>query len=179
MTIVVSSEKLRRFTKDIFIKYELSDEHASIVADGLLSANLRGVDSHGVARIPMYLHRIREGVVNTSPNIDVKPITPSVSLVNADNAMGFVAGKTAMQEAIALANKMGIGLVGVKNSGHFGMSAFYVLQALEAGLVSFVYTNSSPAMPVWGGRSKFLGASPFAAGAPGGSQRSALNGGSS
>ena len=167
-TLSVKPEQLLALSKAVFAAQGLADDHATTVAEGLVKANLRGVDSHGVARIPMYLHRLREGVINKTPQLKARSVTPAVSLVDGDNGMGFVVGRYAMNEAIRLAADIGIGLVGVRNSGHFGMSAVYVLQALEAGLISFVYTNSSPAMPVWGGRSKFLGASPFAAGAPGG-----------
>jgi L-2-hydroxycarboxylate dehydrogenase (NAD+) len=148
----------------------LSNADANIIAEDLVAANLRGLDSHGISRIPMYLERIRRKVVNPQPNITIKNITPAVSLVNGDDGMGFLAAHKAMDEAVRLAKQSGIGLVGVRRSTHYGMAALYVKQAIEAGYISLAYTNSSPAIPPWGGRSTFLGASPFAAGVPGGKE---------
>ncbi|MGE7717936.1 Ldh family oxidoreductase [Priestia megaterium] len=148
----------------------LSNADANIIAEDLVAANLRGLDSHGISRIPMYLERIRRKVVNPQPNITIKNITPAVSLVDGDDGMGFLAAHKAMDEAVRLAKQSGIGLVGVRRSTHYGMAALYVKQAIEAGYISLAYTNSSPAIPPWGGRSTFLGASPFAAGVPGGKE---------
>ncbi|MGG2091055.1 Ldh family oxidoreductase [Priestia aryabhattai] len=148
----------------------LSNADANIIAEDLVAANLRGLDSHGISRIPMYLERIRRKVVNPQPNINIKNITPAVSLVDGDDGMGFLAAHKAMDEAVRLAKQSGIGLVGVRRSTHYGMAALYVKQAIEAGYISLAYTNSSPAIPPWGGRSTFLGASPFAAGVPGGKE---------
>ncbi len=141
---------------------------ARVVADDLVRANLRGIDSHGVSRIPMYLERLRRGLVTARPDIRVEQVAGAVSLVDGNNGMGFLASHRAMDEAVALASKTGIGLVGVKRSTHFGMGALYALQAIEAGYMSMIFTNSSPAIPMWGGRTTFLGASPIAAGIPGG-----------
>ncbi|MGG0453874.1 Ldh family oxidoreductase [Priestia megaterium] len=148
----------------------LSNADANIIAEDLVAANLRGLDSHGISRIPMYLERIRRKVVNPQPSITIKNITPAVSLVDGDDGMGFLAAHKAMDEAVRLAKQSGIGLVGVRRSTHYGMAALYVKQAIEAGYISLAYTNSSPAIPPWGGRSTFLGASPFAAGVPGGKE---------
>jgi L-2-hydroxycarboxylate dehydrogenase (NAD+) len=160
--------RIKKITQDIFMANGLSEYDADTIAEGLILSDLRGVYSHGVVRVPMYCERLRHELVNRKPNIFVQQTSSASRLIDGDNGMGFVVGRKAMKEAIELAKTTGISLVGVKNSGHFGMSAFYLLQALEADMISFVYTNSSPAMPVWGGRTKFLGASPFAAAAPGG-----------
>jgi len=88
--------------------------------------------------------------------------------LDGQNGFGFVVGTRAMQEAIAIAREFGVGVVSVRRSTHFGMAAAYVLQALEAGLISLVFSNASPAMPPWGGRTALLGTNPFAAGAPAG-----------
>lgn len=165
-----AAETLRSFVREVFLSHGLPQEDAATGADGLVLANLRGVDSHGVARLPMYCERLRRGVLEARPVIAATRANPAAVSIDGGNGLGFVVGKRAMAEAIALANEQGIGLAGVKGSNHFGMSALYVLQALDAGMISFVYTNSSPAMPVWGGQSPFLGASPFAAGVPGGAR---------
>ncbi|MBZ0149852.1 MAG: Ldh family oxidoreductase [Pseudorhodoplanes sp.] len=159
---------LEAFAARLFERAGLPPEHAAIVADGLIAANLRGIDSHGVSRIPMYLTRLRRNVVNPRPNIAVQRVTPAVALVDGDNGMGFLAARRAMDEAIALAKDTGIGFVGVRRSTHYGMAAIYVMQAIAKGHIGFAWTNSSPAIPAWGGRTAFLGAAPFAAAVPGG-----------
>ncbi|MGH9359381.1 MAG: Ldh family oxidoreductase [Terriglobia bacterium] len=161
--------KLTVFTEALFEQAGLSPRDAAVVADGLLKANLRGVDSHGVSRIPVYLARLRGSVVNPRPNVVTTRVAQAAALIDGDNGMGFIVGRRAMEEAIALASESGVGLAGARHSTHFGMAALYVLQAIEAGYIALAFTNSSPAIPAWGGRTTFLGASPLAAGIPGGS----------
>jgi len=161
-------EQLERFVAQIFEQAGLPAEDASVVADGLVAANLRGIDSHGVSRIPMYLTRLAREVVNPRPNITVERVASAVALVDGDNGMGFMPARRAMDEAMALAKDAGIGFVGVRRSTHYGMAAIYVLQAIKKGYIGFAWTNSSPAIPAWGGRTAFLGAAPLAAAIPGG-----------
>ncbi len=161
-------DEISALSAALFEAAGLRDADARVVAEDLVRANLRGIDSHGVSRIPMYLDRLRRGLVTARPDIRVEQVAGAVSLVDGDNGMGFLASHRATEEAIALAAKSGIGLVGVKRSTHFGMGALYALQAIEAGYMSMIFTNSSPAIPMWGGRTTFLGASPIAAGIPGG-----------
>jgi LDH2 family malate/lactate/ureidoglycolate dehydrogenase len=165
---VIDATGLRNLVGKIFQAHDIPQDDAETIAAGLVSADLRGVYSHGVVRVPMYCERLRHNLVNRMPDIKTKQTSLASLHVDGDNGMGFVVGKRAMADAIALAAATGVSLVGISNSGHFGMSAIYLLQALEAGMISLVFTNSSPAMPVWGGRTRFLGASPFAAAAPGG-----------
>jgi len=90
--------------------------------------------------------------------------------VDGHNGFGFLAAHLGMQSAIKMAQEFGIGMVSVKHSNHFGMSAWVVQQALDSNMMSLVFTNSSPALPVWGGKEKLMGVSPIACGAPGGSR---------
>lgn len=168
--IYFSQEELTEVTTLLFESVGVNSNEASIIAKDLVSANLRGLDSHGISRIPMYLKRIRKGVVNPKPNITIEEITPAVSKVDADNGMGFLAAHKAMHEAVRLAEKSGIGMVGVHKSTHYGMAAIYVMEAMKKGYISMAYTNSSPAIPPWGGRTAYLGASPFAAAVPSGKE---------
>lgn len=165
-------EDLRRLGQDLLLSEGLPLDDAKIVADGLVSANLRGLDSHGVSRIPMYLTRLRKGVVNPRPAIRVHGVTAAASWVDGDDGMGFMVGRRAMAAAIEHASAVGIGLVAARRSTHYGMASLYVQQAIEAGYISLALTNSSPALPVWGGRTAFLGASPLAAGVPAGEEAS-------
>lgn len=167
-TRVFPPEALRAFTHETFVALGLPDADAGLVADGLIEADLRGLASHGVARIPIYAKRLKCGIVNPRPTIVISQPAAAVALVDGDDGMGFVVGDRAMARAIDMARTSGIGLAGVRRSTHYGMGAIYAMQAIEAGMISLAFTNSSPAIPVWGGRNVFLGAAPFAAGAPGG-----------
>lgn len=163
-----TATELRVAVAALFVSAGLREEDAAVIGNDLVKANLRGIDSHGVSRIPMYLERLRLGLVNPRPNIMVRRVAGAVAEIDADDGMGFLASHRAMDEAIAFAREAGIGLAGVRRSTHFGMGALYALQAIEAGFISMIFTNSSPAIPIWGGRTTFLGASPIAAGVPGG-----------
>lgn len=169
-TLYFAPDALTAYASSVFQNVGLPIADADIIAADLVRSNLRGIDSHGVSRIPMYLERLQRGLVNPRPNIVVRRVAGAVAEVDGDNGMGFLASHKAMNEAIELAKASGIGLVGVRRSTHFGMGALYALQAIEAGYISMIFTNSSPAIPMWGGRSTFLGASPIAAGIPGGTR---------
>lgn len=161
-------EELQHWLGTVFEYYHLPPAEAQTAAAALVKASLRGVDSHGVARTPMYCERLRRGVANPTPEITMTRVAPAATLVDGDDGLGLVVGHRAMAEAIAIAHECGLGLAGVKRSGHYGMGALYVLQATRARCLGMAFTNASPALPVFGGRSKFLGTSPFAAGAPAG-----------
>lgn len=163
----ISSSEAHAYVKAVLEANRVSPEHASTVADCLVAADLRGVDTHGVNRIPSYVARIRQGVSDPVAEPELKEVAPVVAQVDGKNGFGFVAAKLGMAKAIDMAKIFGIGMVSVKHSNHFGMSAWVVQQALDAGLMSLVFTNSSPALPVWGGKSKLMGVSPIACGAPG------------
>ncbi|EEQ91601.1 hypothetical protein RJZ56_004004 [Blastomyces dermatitidis] len=167
-TILVAPSIAETFVRTLLEKHAVPPKNAAIVAKCLVEADLRGVDSHGINRIPSYLTRIRQGVLDPAALPSVQQITPVVALVDGHNGFGFVAAHTAMDHAIGMAKEYGIGMVSVRHSNHFGMSASFVRQAVDAEMMSLVFTNSSPALPAWGGREKLMGVSPIACGAPGG-----------
>lgn len=167
-TTLFSAEDLTSYARAMFLSAGMSEADAALIAGDLVKANLRGVDSHGISRIPMYLERLRHGLVNPRPQVRVTKVAGAVAQVDGDNGMGFVASDVAMTTACDLASDMGIGMAGVHRSTHFGMGACYALRAIERGYIAMIFTNSSPAIPMWGGRTTFLGASPIAAGIPGG-----------
>ncbi|UED84687.1 Ldh family oxidoreductase [Streptomyces profundus] len=156
------------FATRLLLAHSLPEEDARTVARCLIEADLRGVDTHGLVRLPGYLRRVRAGLVNPRPELAPRRVVPSAASLDGQNGFGFVVATRAMAEAVSLAEATGIGVVSVHRSTHFGMAATYVLQAVEADMVSLVFTNASPAMPPWGGREALLGTSPLAAGAPGG-----------
>ncbi len=149
----------------IFAAYLPADD-AHYVASCLVAAEARGVQSHGIGRIPVYTQRLRLGVVNAKPDLRISAGSGATAHVDGDNGMGYLVARTAMSEAIRRGKAHGISLVLASNSNHFGMAATYLQQAIDAGLAALVLTNAPPLMPVWGGRSAFLGTSPFAFAAP-------------
>lgn len=164
----VTASNAQGFVQEILVGNGVLPENANIMANCLVQADLRGVDTHGMNRIPSYMARVREGVLDAKATPILKKITPVVAQVDGNNGFGFLAANQGMACAIEMAKEFGIGMVSIKHSNHFGMSAWVVQQALDAGMMSLVFTNSSPALPVWGGKSKLMGVSPIACGAPGG-----------
>lgn len=165
--IHVSPTEARRFVHDVLQAHGISSTNATTIASCLVAADLRGVDTHGMNRIPSYVERIRQGVLDPSAEPTIKQVTPAAAQVDGQNGFGFVAAKKGMELAIEAAKVYGIGMTSVKHSNHFGMSAWLVQQAIDASMMSLVFTNSSPALPAWGGKSKLMGVSPIACGAPG------------
>jgi LDH2 family malate/lactate/ureidoglycolate dehydrogenase len=164
----VKAEDAREFVKGVLVGNGVPPDNAAIVADCLVEADLRGVDTHGINRIPSYMARIRQGVLDPKVSPTLNQITPVVAQVDGHNSFGFLGAHMGMAAAIDMARGFGIGMVSVKHSNHFGMSAWLVQQAIDADMMSLVFTNSSPALPVWGGKEKLMGVSPIACGAPGG-----------
>ncbi|KAK5045104.1 hypothetical protein LTR84_010252 [Exophiala bonariae] len=163
--------EVRRLAVDILQGNGLSPRDAGIVASCLVAADLRGIDTHGCNRLPSYMERIRQGVLDPKAKPTLHNATPVVAQVDGHNGFGFLAGSLAMDKAVEMARVYGIGMVSVKHSNHFGMSAWLVQKAIDADMMSLVFTNSSPALPVWGGKSKLLGVSPLACGAPAGDSK--------
>lgn len=128
---------------------------------------MRGVDTHGANRIPSYIERIRQKILDPAAQPELTQVTPVVAQVGGKNGFGFLAADMGMERAIEIAQGFGVGMVSVKHSNHYGMAAWIVQKAIDAGFMALVFTNSSPAQPAWGGREKRLGVSPIACGAPG------------
>ena len=150
----------------IFIKHQLSKKDSKICSDYLIKAELVGAPSHGLARLKMYCDRIKKKLINPKPKIKVKKITSSISYINADNSIGFVAANIAINQAIKNAKKTGIGLVAVKKSGHYGLSSFYAEQAVKKNLLVFCFTNAPPALAPHGAKKSLFGTNPICFGVP-------------
>lgn len=162
---------LTAFCCAVLERLDVPPDDARIVADCLVGADLRGVDSHGVVRLPVYAKRIQAKVVKARPVIKVEPRFGAVALVHGDNGLGPVVGTRAMDEAIRLAEHSGIGYVGVRGSNHFGTASFYVQRAIERKLIGCAISNAPPNMAAFGGRERFLGTNPMAVGIPAGNDR--------
>jgi LDH2 family malate/lactate/ureidoglycolate dehydrogenase len=166
--VYVAADAADTFVRTLLLAHDLPEADTKTIAGCLVSADLRGVDTHGICRLPGYLDRLRRGLINARPELTPRRITPVAAELDGQNGFGFVIGMRAMDEAMAMAREFGVGVVSVRRSTHFGMAASYVMPAIEAGFLALVFSNASPAMPPWGGREGLLGTNPFAAGAPGG-----------
>ena len=150
----------------IFENHNLISSHALICANALINAELVGAHSHGLSRLKMYCKRIKKKVINPKPKIKIKKISQSITQIDANNSIGFVAADIAIKQAIKNAKKTGIGLVGVKNSGHYGLSGYYAEQAVKKNLIVFCFTNAPPAIAPHGARKKLFGTNPICFGTP-------------
>ncbi len=166
----IKNKKLFNLVKKIFIKHKLSTKHAEISARALINAEIVGAYGHGLSRLKMYCDRIKKKVINPKPKIRIKKISKSISHIDADNSIGFVAADIAIKKAILNATKTGIGLVAVKNSGHYGLSGYYAEQAVNKNLVTMIYTNAPPAIAPHGARKSLFGTNPICFGTPSGSK---------
>ena len=165
------AEDLTAFCCSVLERLDVPPDDARIVADCLVQADLRGVDSHGVVRLPVYAKRIQANVLKARPVIKVESRFAAVALVHGDNGLGPVVGTRAMDEAIRLAENSGIGYVGVRESNHFGTASFYVQRAIERKFIGCAISNAPPNMAAFGGRERFLGTNPLAVGIPAGRDR--------
>ena len=153
--------KLKKLISKILLKYNLNKKDAEICTKALINAELVGAPSHGVSRLKMYCERIKKKVINPKPKIRIKKVSNSVSLIDADNCIGFVAANVAIKKTIQNAKKTGIGLVAVKNSGHYGLSGYYVEQAVKKNLITFAFTNAPPSIAPFGGKKSVFGTNPI------------------
>ncbi len=143
-----------------------SDADALTASDTLLSADLRGVDSHGVARLSGYVRLWEKGRINTSPNIRIVHESPSTAVVDGDAGLGLVVAPFAMQVAIDKANQAGTGWVAVKNSNHYGIAGYHAMKALAHDMIGISMTNASPLVAPTFSKERLLGTNPIAVAIP-------------
>ena len=154
----------------IFSKYGLNTNHSKICADALINAELVGAYGHGLSRLKMYCDRIQKKVINPKPKIKIKKISQSISHIDANNSIGFVAADLGIKTAIKHAQNTGIGMVAVKNSGHYGLSGYYAEKAVKKNLITMIYTNAPPAVAPHGSLKSLFGTNPICFGTPTGSK---------
>jgi len=164
----VDARVLEEFTTRVLRSAGLPSKDAEVVAGSLVAADLRGISSHGVARLHLYLHRVRSGVMHADPEIRVVAETTSAATVDAGNGFGQVAATQAMDIAIKKAVATGVGAVSVRNSNHFGIAGIYAEQAATAHMVGIVMTNASPAIAPFNTTEAVMGTNPMAIGIPAG-----------
>src|SRR2546421_8438013 len=160
-------EALREFSTRVFLHFGVPKKDAMQAAEVLSCADVRGIDSHGVARLHSYFDMLSEGRINPKPEIKVVRSTLSTATVDGDNGLGLVVGPQANRIAMDMAEKAGSGWVSVRNTNHFGIAGYYVLKALERDLIGWAMTNSTMLVaPLWGAE-RLLGTNPIAIAFPG------------
>ena len=162
--------QLVQFAQSVFEKIGCSSEHAALASRALVSADLRGIDSHGVARLSGYVRLWEVGRVNAQPQIRIIHETPSTAVVDGDRGLGLIVATEAMQIAIEKAKLVGTGWVSVQNSNHFGIAAFHAMQAIEHDMIGWAMTNASPLVAPTFSKDRLLGTNPICVAAPAGEE---------
>lgn len=160
-THTFTESRLRSFTENIFTSMGCSAEHAKLAADVLIKADLRGIDSHGVARLSGYVRLWEKKRINTKPNITIVHETPSTATIDGDGGLGLVIAPFAMNVALEKAKNCGSGWVSVRNSNHFGIAAYHTLLAVEQDMIGFAMTNASPLVAPTFANERLLGTNPM------------------
>ncbi len=161
MTLLVDPTYLKDFTQAVFEKMGCPANEAETAADCLNQADLRGVDSHGVARLGGYIRLWEKKRLNASPTMKIVHETPSTAVLDGDLGLGLVTAPKAMEIAIEKAKQAGTGWVAVKNSNHYGIAAFHSMMALEEDMIGISMTNASPLVAPTFSKSRFLGTNPI------------------
>jgi LDH2 family malate/lactate/ureidoglycolate dehydrogenase len=159
--MVVHEPLLRKFTENIFLAIGCSAEHARLAADVLLLSDLRGIDSHGVARLTGYVRLWEKKRINAQPDIKIVHETATTTTVDGDAGLGLVVAPFAMKIAIEKAEKYGSGWVSIRNSNHFGIAGYHALMAVEKDMIGFAMTNASPLVAPTFANERMLGTNPM------------------
>jgi LDH2 family malate/lactate/ureidoglycolate dehydrogenase len=166
-TRVFPADRLRSFCVQVFRHFGVPAADAELAADVLIKSDLRGIDSHGVARLHTYFEMLELGRINPRANIRIVREKASVATVDGDNGLGLVVGPKANEIAMAKAERYGSGWVGVCHTNHFGIAGYYPLKALERDLIGWAMTNTTKLVaPLWGAE-RMLGTNPLAIAFPG------------
>ena len=166
LTQFYSFSSILQFTEDVFRSAGFSSSDAELSARLLTRADIRGIDSHGVARLSGYVRLINAGRLNPNPKFQWSGRFPVLRTLDADQSIGFVSAHAAMTECISMAEKFGCGMVAVNNSNHFGIAGQYALMAAEKGLVGMAFTNASPLVAPTHSLDRMLGTNPISIAIP-------------
>ncbi|WP_170972098.1 Ldh family oxidoreductase [Bacillus yapensis] len=165
-TYLLSNEEYIRVGKSALIQVGVSTEHSDIVIQSLLDSDQKGIHTHGLFRLPTYIKQISRGNINPQPIIQLIEKGSNIKLLDGDSGLGSVNSFYAMKEAIKLSSEKGIGIVGVRNSNHFGTAAYYAELASSQNKIGIVMTNASPAIAPTGGKKPVLGNNPWSISVP-------------
>jgi LDH2 family malate/lactate/ureidoglycolate dehydrogenase len=170
--VLVSEKSLMQFCAQVFLRLGAPQEQASSMSSNLVQADLEGVASHGVVRLPIYVERLLAGVVNPRPNVRAMRETATTAVVDGDNGMGQWVGVRAMQLAIDKALSGNCAFVSVRNSNHFGAAGYYARMAVAHDMIGLSFTiGGINHMTPWGGAQAILGNNPFAIAFPAAEER--------
>src|SRR3954468_4526720 len=171
MTVTVFSfDELYEFARTVFLQIGCNEEDATVAANVLLSADLRGIDSHGIARLSGYVRLWDVKRVNATPQIKTIHETPSTATVDGDGGLGLVVAPKAMKIAIEKARNAGTGWVAVQNSNHFGIAAYHAMMALKEDMIGICMTNASPLVSPTFSIERLLGTNPICVAIPAGKE---------
>ncbi len=172
--MLISESSLRNFTENVFLAMGCSIAHAQLAADVLLKSDLRGIDSHGVARLNGYVRLWEKQRINTYPAIKIVHETATTATVDGDAGLGLVVAPFAMQVAMQKAAQYGSGWVSVRNSNHFGIAGYHALMAVEKDMIGFAMTNASPLVSPTYSSERLLGTNPMCYAFPAGKYPSVI-----
>ncbi len=162
----ITANVLTQISRQLLRQAGVPEEQAALIAEITVEADLRGTGSHGVLRLPAYIHRVQNGTMTARTELKVIRQRGATMLLDAQHGFGQIAGVYAMEEAIKRAAEYGIGMVAVRNVGHFGIAAFYTMLALPKKMIGVVSANAAPSMAAWGGTIPLLGTNPISVAIP-------------
>lgn len=157
---------VRSFVRRVALAAGLLGEDVEFLVDGLVEADLRGIRTHGIYRLPVYARGFLTGRINPRPHLESIRAFGATTVLDGDNGLGVIVGQHAVERAIALARIHGVGFVAVRHSNHCGMLAIHVLRAVRQGMIGYFVSNTPAIMAPWGGRDPVISNSPFAYGIP-------------
>jgi L-2-hydroxycarboxylate dehydrogenase (NAD+) len=164
--LYVDADRLRSFVCELLARLDVPPQDAWITADVLVSADLRGVDSHGVARLYQYIKRIRGGLIDVHPAVTIVHETPVSLRVDAGNGLGQVASHFTMNKVIEKAQQSGVGMATVFHSNHYGIAGYYAMMALKYHMIGWAFTNTTPLVMPTFGKKVMTGTNPIAVAVP-------------
>ncbi len=163
----IQPDKLKEATIHILKALKATDEEASVVADSLVQADMRGIDTHGVNLLTTLFERVEVGMLHIPTNLRVLNDSEATALIDGANGLGQVAVHRAMMLSLEKAKKFGLGCSLVRNTNNIGILSFYTLLAAREGMIGIVMSNAAPAMSPWGGAEAFFGTNPLSVAIPG------------
>jgi L-2-hydroxycarboxylate dehydrogenase (NAD+) len=166
--VTIEPDRLKEFVSSALERASVPAEDAAIISDCLVDADMRGIPSHGVSRLPTYIDTFRRGFNRNKPLIEVHRTGQATAVVDGDDGIGSLIAVRGMREAITLAFESGIGMVAVRRSSPFGHAGYFASLAAASGCVGIVLSNAPPAVAPFGGCQPILGTNPIAVAAPGG-----------
>ncbi len=163
---VIAAARLRTWSEKVLIAAGVAGDHAHLIAESLVAANLRGVDSHGIHLLASYLDQIHAGDVDIAATGEVASESGACLVYDGRNGLGQVIASTCVGHAVRLAGQFGLGMVTARESNHFGAAAWWALRIAETGKIGLVFCNASPIVPPWQGKEGRFGTNPICMAVP-------------